>query len=157
MRIDCITLALSFDRYKSDFNANHMKETLHYQYKAPSSIMRTGGQEHLFLSKFNEVQKSDAPCFFWGRLKSPYEISRCLITLSNIVQSSFNLSPFQLALLKDPIVTAGNNQIRFEGFSHCAGVYARVDVLEEGHDGEFLENGTTNVDFNTPLISALPK
>ena len=134
-----------------------MKETLHYQYKAPSSITRTGGQEHLFLSKFNEVQKSDAPCFFWGRLKSPYEISRCLITLSNIVQSSFNLSPFQLALLKDPIVTAGNNQIRFEGFSHCAGVYARVDVLEEGHDGEFLENGTTNVDFNTPLISALSK
>ncbi|MCV6630273.1 MAG: SWIM zinc finger family protein [Flavobacteriaceae bacterium] len=84
-------------------------------------------------------------------------MSRCLITLSNIVQSSFNLSPFQLALLKDPIVTAGNNQIRFEGFSHCAGVYGRVDVLENGQDGEFIENGTTNVDFNTPLISELGK
>ena len=48
-------------------------------------------------------------------------------------------------------MTAGNQKIRFEGFSHCAGVYARVDVLEDGHDGEFLENGTTNVDFNQDM------
>ena len=60
-----------------------------------------------------------------------------------------------MALLKDPIVTAGNERLRFEGFSHCAGVYARIDVLPEGLDGEFLENGTTNVDFNQPMITAL--
>jgi hypothetical protein len=93
--------------------------------------------------------------FFLGKLKDPYITSRCLITLSNVVQSSFNLSPFEMAKLKDPIVTAGNERIRFEGFSHCAGVYARVDVLPDGHDGEFPENGTTNVDFNQPMISAL--
>lgn len=58
-------------------------------------------------------------------------------------------------MLKDPIVTAGNDRLRFEGFSNCAGVYARVDVLPDGHDGEFLENGTTNVDFNAGMISAL--
>ncbi|WP_298421457.1 SWIM zinc finger family protein [uncultured Kordia sp.] len=131
--------------------------TLNYQYNALSSLQNTNGQENLLLSKFNEVHKGNSPCFFWGKLNNPYELSRCLITLSNIVQSSFNLSPFQLGLLKDPIVTAGNNQIRFEGFSHCAGVYARVDVLENGQDGEFIENGTTNVDFNTPLISELGK
>jgi hypothetical protein len=88
-------------------------------------------------------------------ITDPYTTARCLLTLSNVVQSSFNLSPFQLALLKDPIVTAGNEKIRFEGFSHCAGVYARVDVLGDGHDGEFLESGTTNVDFNQPMLSAL--
>ena len=60
-----------------------------------------------------------------------------------------------MAKLKDPIVTAGNEKIRFEGFSHCAGVYARVDVMPDGHDGEFLENGTTNVDFNEPMLAAL--
>ncbi len=134
-----------------------MSETLSYIYDSRSSLERIKGAENLLLSKFNEVEKGNSPCFFWGKLKNPYEISRCLITLSNIVQSSFNLSPFQLALLKDPIVTAGNNQIRFEGFSHCAGVYARVDILENGQDGEFIENGTTNVDFNTPLISELSK
>ena len=132
-------------------------ETLSYKYNSQSSITSAKGKENLLLSKFNEVEKGNSPCFFWGKLNNPYELSRCLITLSNTVQSSFNLSPFQLALLKDPIVTAGNNQIRFEGFSHCAGVYARVDVLENGQDGEFIENGTTNVDFNTPLISELGK
>ncbi|MEL7118365.1 MAG: SWIM zinc finger family protein [Bacteroidota bacterium] len=134
-----------------------MTETLSYRYDARSSLKKEAGNENLLLSKFNEVDKGSSPCFFWGKLNNPYELSRCLITLSNTVQSSFNLSPFQIALLKDPIVTAGNNQIRFEGFSHCAGVYARVDVLENGQDGEFIENGTTNVDFNTPLISELGK
>lgn len=82
-------------------------------------------------------------------------MARCLITLSNVVQSSFNLSPADLAKLKDPIATAGDGRVRFEGFSHCAGVYARVDVLPDGLDGEFLENGTTNVDFNQPMLTAL--
>lgn len=134
-----------------------MVDALSYKYNSKSNIQKIRGEENLLLSKFNEVDKGSSPCFFWGKLHNPYELSRCLITLSNTVQSSFNLSPFQLALLKDPIVTAGNNQIRFEGFSHCAGVYARVDVLENGQDGEFIENGTTNVDFNTPLISELGK
>ncbi|TPE42476.1 SWIM zinc finger family protein [Pontibacter mangrovi] len=132
-----------------------MSDTLVYQYKQPSLLNKAHGLDELFLAQYSEVQKKDTACFFWGRLTNPYITARCLVTLSNVVQSSFNLSPFQLALLKDPIVTAGNNKIRFEGFSHCAGVYARVDVLPDGHDGEFLANGTTNVDFNQPMLAAL--
>lgn len=132
-----------------------MSDTIVYQYNNPSTFRRDVDLDELFLSKYSEVQKKDASCFFWGKLKDPYITARCLITLSNVVQSSFSLSPFQMALLKDPIVTAGNEKIRFEGFSHCAGVYARVDVLPDGHDGEFPESGTTNVDFNQPMISAL--
>jgi hypothetical protein len=133
-----------------------MSDTITYQYSRQSSLSKTGTlSDELFLAKYSEVQKNNAPCFFWGRLTEPYVTARCLITLSNVVKSSFSLSPFELQMLKDPIVTAGNEKIRFEGFSHCAGVYARVDVLEDGHDGEFLENGTTNVDFNQPMLSAL--
>lgn len=132
-----------------------MSETITYQYAAPSSLVSANGQDQLFLSKYSEVQKKEAPCFFWGRLMDPHITARCLITLSNVVKSSFSLSPFELAKLKDPIVTAGNEKIRFEGFSHCAGVYARVDILPGGYDGEFPENGTTNVDFNQAMISAL--
>ena len=132
-----------------------MSDSIVYHYPNPSALSRNIDSDELFLSKYSEIQKKDAPCFFWGKLTDPYITSRCLITLSNVVQSSFNLSPFQMALLKDPIVTAGNEKIRFEGFSHCAGVYARVDILPDGHDGEFPENGTTNVDFNQPMISAL--
>jgi len=128
---------------------------LTYQYSSPSTIQKKNGQEEILLSKYSEVQKKDASCFFWGKLTNPYLTARCLLTLSKVVKSSFNLSPFQMAMLKDPIVTAGNERIRFEAFSHCAGVYARVDVLPDGHDGEFLENGTTNVDFNEPMLAAL--
>ncbi|MCJ7934813.1 MAG: SWIM zinc finger domain-containing protein [Chryseobacterium sp.] len=133
-----------------------MEDTLIYNYSGSSSLVKKGALEELFLAQYSEIQKNtDVPCFFWGNVGQPFIVARCLITLSNIVKSSFNLSPFQMALLKDPIVTAGNERLRFEGFSHCAGVYARVDVLPEGLDGEFLENGTTNVDFNQPMIMAL--
>jgi len=134
-----------------------MSETITYSYNFSSAVQKTLKGDELFLAHYSEVQKKQSPCFFWGRLTDPYMTARCLITLSNVVQSSFNLSPFQMAMLKDPIVTAGNEKIRFEGFSHCAGVYARVDVLPGGHDGEFLESGTTNVDFNQPMISALSR
>lgn len=132
-----------------------MSDILTYHYSFPSALTRNDGQDELFLSQYSEIQKKESSCFFWGKLSDPYTTARCLITLSNIVQSSFNLSPFEMAKLKDPIVTAGNEKIRFEGFSHCAGVYARVDILPGGYDGEFPENGTTNVDFNQPMISSL--
>ena len=134
-----------------------MSESISYQYSVASGLSKKGQEDQLLLSKYSEIQKNDAPCFFWGKLIDPYLTARCLITVSNVVQSSFNLSPFQMAMLKDPIVTAGNEKIRFEGFSHCAGAYARVDVLPDGLDGEFLSNGTTNVDFNQPMIGALGK
>jgi len=134
-----------------------MSDTISYKYATPSALQKTSAGDELFLSQYSEVQKKQSPCFFWGGLTNPYTTARCLITLSNVVQSSFNLSPFQIALMKDPIVTAGNEKIRFEGFSHCAGIYARVDVLPGGHDGEFIDNGTTNVDFNQPMISALSR
>jgi hypothetical protein len=134
-----------------------MSETITYQYNEASSIIKSVVSDELFLAKYSEIQKNNADCFFWGNLTQPFIVSKCLITLSNVVQSSFNLSPFELAKLKDPIVTAGNEKIRFEGFSHCAGVYARVDILPGGYDGEFPENGTTNVDFNQPMISALSR
>ncbi len=132
-----------------------MSNTLTYLYPTPSNIVKTKTGEELFLSKYSEVQKKDTPCFFWGKLVDPYHTSKCLITLAQVVKSSFSLSPADLAALKDPIVTAGNERIRFEAFSHCAGAYARVDILPNGHDGEFLDTGTTNVDFNSPMISAL--
>ncbi|MFV0539741.1 MAG: SWIM zinc finger family protein [Aestuariibaculum sp.] len=132
-----------------------MSDIVSYKYSLPSVFSKKQHASNLVLANYSEIQKKTVPCFFWGNIENAFEVARCLITISNTVQSSFNLSPFQMALLKDPIVTAGNNKIRFEGFSHCAGVYVRADILEKGHHGEFLENGTTNVDFNQAMISAL--
>ncbi len=131
-------------------------DTITYQYRSASRLQREEQANQLFLAKYSEIQKNtEAPCFFWGNLKEPYMTARCLMTLSQVVQTTFHLSAIELSRLRDPIVTAGNGKLRFEGFSHCAGVYARVDVLPDGLDGDFIENGTTNVDFNPPMISAL--
>lgn len=130
-----------------------MSETITYSYQEISSLTSEAGQSKLSLSGYTEDTKGNSPCFFWGSINEPYVVARCFITLSNIVQSSFHLHPSQM--IKDPIVTAGNSKIRFEGFSHCAGVYGRLDLLEGCLDGEFPENGTTNVDFNQPMINAL--
>lgn len=57
----------------------------------------------------------------------------------------------------DPLVTSDGTQLRFESFSRCGGVLARLDVLPEGLDGAFLTRGTTNVDVNEPLRRLLTR
>lgn len=134
-------------------------DTLNYHYDFSSAFVSapsTSEKDALFLSKYSELAKPDeAPCFFFGDLLYPQMTARCLLTLSKVVQSSFNLSQAELEMLRDPIVTAGNDRLRFEGFSHCAGVYAHVEVSPDALAGEFIQNGTTNVDFNPPMLSAL--
>lgn len=136
--------------------AHALPETITYQYRRNSTFRREEEKSLLFLEKYSEIErKNAAPCFFAGALKEPFMTSRCLITLSQTVKAVFYLTPSELARLLDPIVTAGNGKLRFEGFSHEAGVYGRVDVLPDGLRGEFIENGTTNVDFNEPMVNAL--
>ncbi|NEE39258.1 SWIM zinc finger family protein, partial [Streptomyces sp. SID7982] len=54
-------------------------------------------------------------------------------------------------------VTGNGDRLRFESFSGCCGVYARLDVLREGLDGQETGHGTTNVDVNAPLREALSR
>lgn len=124
-----------------------------YQYQQASSIERTEKSSNLFLSHFNEDYKENpVPCFFWGKLNNPYLVARNLLSLSKVVAA--NYMPTGSAL-RDPVITAGGNKLRLEAFSSCCSVYAKVDLLSEALDGEFLQQGTTNVDFNTQMISAL--
>lgn len=53
------------------------------------------------------------------------------------------------------MVTGNGDRLRFESFSGCGGVYARLDVLGEALDGDEVGHGTTNVDVNLPLREAL--
>ncbi len=43
------------------------------------------------------------------------------------------------AAIRDPVVTSHEDRLRFESFSGCCGVYARLDVLPGGLDGDVLE------------------
>ena len=132
-----------------------MSDIITYCYPVPSVLRNSGASPQLLLEGYNEVTKVQTPEFFNGSLEQSYITARCLITLSNVVKASFTLTPAQASQMKDPIVTAGAEKLRFEGFSNCAGVYARVDILPGGHKGAFPATGTVNVDFNQPMINAL--
>ena len=129
--------------------------TIHYRYQEPSVLVPSAGGNTLQLSGFDENEDSAPDCLFFGRLTSPLITARCLTLLSRVVQSRYTLSPETIAAMHDPIISVGNRRIRFEGFSGCAGIYARVDVLPGGLDGAFLANGTTNVDFNSLMLASL--
>lgn len=126
-----------------------------YAYSFASLLKEEKDEAELFLSNYSELPQGNLPCFFAGNISNPYIVARCLLNLANVVKSNFTLTAAQLEAMRDPIVTVGSEQIRFEGFTQCAGVYARVDVTEEGQKEAFVASGTTNVDFNQEMISAL--
>ena len=60
-----------------------------------------------------------------------------------------------IAKLRDPVVTSNGDRLRFESFSGCCGVHARLDLLPAALDEAPRVSGTTNVDFNQPMRAAL--
>jgi len=126
---------------------------LQYHYSGVSTFTKTKGINRLVLAHQTEIEAvNNIPCFFWGSLTDPYVTAKCWSTIAKVVRSSFGPIP---ASLRDPIVTAGTERIRFEGFSSCNGVYVRLDMKPASIDGEFMASGTTNVDFNDPMLNAL--
>jgi hypothetical protein len=126
---------------------------LQIQYKGISTYTKNKGISSLVLAHQTEIETvNNVPCFFWGSLTDPYVTAKCWSTIAKVVRSSFGPIP---PSLRDPIVSAGTERIRFEGFSSCNGVYVRLDMKPEAIDGEFIANGTTNVDFNDPMLNAL--
>jgi hypothetical protein len=126
---------------------------LEYNYKGISTYSKTKGINNLVLAHQTEIEEiNNIPCFFWGSLTDPYVTAKCWTTIAKVVRSSFAIFP---PSLRDPIVSAGSERLRFEGFSSCNGVYVRLDMKPEAIDGEFIASGTTNVDFNDPMLNAL--
>lgn len=127
-----------------------------YAYASASTLIQEGTNKGLTLSHGAEIPEvNNVSCFFWGKLTDPFLTAKGLTTIAKVVRSRFALTQQELAAMRDPIVTAGAKKIRFEGFSSCNGVYARLDLLPAALDGEFIASGTTNVDFNDPMINAL--
>jgi hypothetical protein len=95
------------------------------------------------------------PRFFAGFLTAPAATSTGLLAVAEVARTRY-FQPAARASL-DPVVTAGVDRLRFESFSGCCGVYARLDVLPAGLDGSIVAHGTTNVDVNAPLQRALSR
>lgn len=102
--------------------------------------------------------EDEHPYFFRGDLVRPQRTAELLRGLMRVVQTRFHVPAAMLGRIlaeADPIVTCSDDRLRFEGFSGCCGVYARVDLLPGAVRGERFGRGTTNLDFNPPMLAAL--
>lgn len=122
-----------------------------YQYPFESALLERESAPAIRLATSLEGTSDDV--FFDGALRRPALVGKCLTVLAKIVRTRFYqpLDP----LLLDPVVTSGGGMLRFEGFSSCCGVYARVDLSPESFDTDLQGKGTTNVDFNDAMQLAL--
>lgn len=125
-----------------------------YSYAAPSGLV----EGRLGLATSGGVTSRGAvahPHFFSGVLARGDVGAAGLLALADVAQTRY-FQP-RPTVSRDPVVTCNGDRLRMESFSACAGVYARLDVLQEALDGEVTALGTTNVDVNGPLREALAR
>ena len=127
-----------------------------YRYPYASSVVGEGERRQLRLA--TSGGPSANPRFFRGHLLLPVVAADLLLTLGDVARSRFHVPAAMLTRileLADPVATCADERLRFEAFSACCSVYARVDLLPDAYDGETIGRGTTNVDFGPGIRSAL--
>ncbi|MCS0636694.1 SWIM zinc finger domain-containing protein [Streptomyces sp. LP05-1] len=129
-----------------------------YAYARPSALVTEAGGAALGLETAGgstPVGAEAHPAFFAGFLTSPGAAARALLAVADVAGTRYYQRTLRSSL--DPVVTGNGDRLRFESFSGCCGVYARLDILPEGLDGAGTGHGTTNVDVNNPLREALSR
>ncbi|GAA4207283.1 SWIM zinc finger domain-containing protein [Streptosporangium oxazolinicum] len=125
-----------------------------YAYAGPSTL--TAGRLALSTSGGRTARGPlSHPRFFSGLLTEAAPAAAGLLAVANVAQARYDRPAPTFS--RDPVVTCNGDRLRFESFSACGGVYARLDVLERALDGEVVDLGTTNVDVNGPLREALAR
>jgi len=100
----------------------------------------------------------DNPYFFSGFVEQPAVVAQALLLLARVARTRFYVPPNTLAAVlraADPVITSTPVGLRFESFSVCCGVYARLDIDAGALDITHITAGVTNVDVNPPLRQAL--
>jgi hypothetical protein len=132
-----------------------------YRYLLPSSVGVLDGRPDVRLSTSGGRTArgpADHPTFFEGFLGHAEQMATALLAVARVARTRYHVPPGMLAAVlraADPVVTSNGDRLRFESFSACCGVYARLDVLPGALDGPAVDTGTTNVDFNPPMREAL--
>ncbi|MEV6398128.1 SWIM zinc finger family protein [Streptomyces sp. NPDC051907] len=127
-------------------------------YARPSALESSQDGRRLGLETSGGLTPQGAeahPHFFSGFLTSPQTAARGLLAVADVAGARYHDRIARASL--DPVVTGNGDRLRFESFSGCCGVYARLDVLSAGLDGAQTGHGTTNVDVNNPLREALSR
>ncbi|WP_326812227.1 SWIM zinc finger domain-containing protein [Streptomyces scopuliridis] len=129
-----------------------------FAYSRPSALESARGGRLLGLETSGGLTPTGAeahPRFFSGFLSSPRAAARGLLAVADVAGARYYRQVPRASL--DPVVTGNGDRLRFESFSGCCGVYARLDVGRDGLDGAETGHGTTNVDVNNPLREALSR
>jgi len=131
---------------------------LTYQYSAPSVVRQCAGATELLLATSGGVTEAGPalhPYFFSGFLTDPAVAATGMLACAAVARSRYFILPTVLAILRDPVVTSSADRLRFESFSSCCGVHARLDLLPAAFESQPVASGTTNVDFNDAMRAAL--
>ncbi len=130
-----------------------------YRYGGQSAVRTSRSRPELYLATSLDATPAES-AYYRGDVHRPAQTASLMLAVSRVAMSRFYFPPAMVARLireADPVVTVADKRIRFESFSQCCGVYARLDLLEESLPGEVARHGTTNVDFNAPMRAALAK
>jgi hypothetical protein len=134
-----------------------------YRYAIPSQIRRADNSSVLLLGTSGgtttEVTEGPAlhPYFFKGFLTQPAPAAAGILACAAIARARYYHAPGSVIakMIADPVVTSNDDRLRFESFSGCCGVHARLDLLPDALGEAPCASGTTNVDLNEPMRAAL--
>src|SRR6266702_3302210 len=138
-----------------------------YRYAAPSGLLRQAlprelasgpSRDVLSLATSGGVTEAGPavhPCFFTGFLAEPGPAAQALLATAAIARAHYHVAAATVRMLRDPVVTSNTDRLRFESFSTCCGVHARLDLPPSALSTPPVTSGTTNVDFNPPMRAAL--
>lgn len=128
--------------------------TLAYRYATPSafagdtlSLATSGG--------ITEAGPAVRPYFFTGFLAEPGAAAQALLATAAIARAQYHVAASTIRMLRDPVVTSNADRLRFESFSGCCGVHARLDLPPQALAAAPVTSGTTNVDFNPSMRAVL--
>lgn len=129
--------------------------TVAYRYAVPSALSRDGVLSLATSGGVTETGPATHPYFFTGFLADPGPAAQALLACAAIARARYHVASSTLAASLDPVVTCNTDRLRFESFSGCCGVHARLDLPPDALDAAPVASGTTNVDFNPPMRAAL--
>jgi SWIM zinc finger len=132
---------------------------LAYRYQVASVVRRGGGRSEVLLGTSGGVTEAGPalhPCFFHGFLNGPGPAAAGMLACAAVARARYYTPASVIAaIVADPVVTSNGDRLRFESFSGCGGVHARLDLLPGALSGQPVASGSTNVDFNPAMRAAL--
>jgi hypothetical protein len=108
-----------------------------YRYSSPSVLQDRDDGCELLLSTSGGATEAGAaaePFFFSGFLTEPAVAARGMLACAAVARSRYIRDPEVTAAILDPVVTSNQDWLRFEAFSSCCGVHARLDLMPAALD-----------------------